>query len=150
MKKPIAYFSHSPWLGFTKADKPRKQPLPRCPDPRCRRAKQCVAAHDDLYCQRTHMTIAEASRITPHAGLTEEERRIQAPVDPRNLEARRIRIVEALELGIERAREKQARWKSGEFDHLYGKYSPKGVLMKPPVRSYVEHGHGARTNAGHS
>jgi hypothetical protein len=138
MTKTIPYYSHSPWLGFSKADKPRKQPLPICPDPRCRRGKRCVAAYDDLYCQRTHMAVAEADRITPRRALSEQERNILAPVDPRNLQVRHQRIVDALELGIERAKEKEARWKAGEFDHLYGRYSPKGVLMKPPPKIYVE------------
>ncbi len=31
-----------------------------------------------------------------------------------------------------------ARWKAGEFDHLYGPYRAKGVLLKPPPKTYVE------------
>jgi hypothetical protein len=30
------------------------------------------------------------------------------------------------------------RWQAGEFDHLYGPYAPKGVLMNPPPKIYVE------------
>jgi hypothetical protein len=30
------------------------------------------------------------------------------------------------------------RWQAGEFDHLYGPYAPKGVLMKAPPKIYVE------------
>ena len=31
-----------------------------------------------------------------------------------------------------------ARWKAGEFDHLFGPYKASGVWLKPPERSYVE------------
>ena len=34
--------------------------------------------------------------------------------------------------------EMTARWKAGEFDHLYGPYTPKGVLIKAPQKVYVE------------
>jgi hypothetical protein len=30
------------------------------------------------------------------------------------------------------------RWRAGEFNHLYGPYAPKGVLMKAPPKIYVE------------
>jgi hypothetical protein len=37
-----------------------------------------------------------------------------------------------------------ARWKAGEFDHLYGPYRAKGIVMKAPPKTYVE----SPTNSG--
>jgi hypothetical protein len=31
-----------------------------------------------------------------------------------------------------------AQWKAGAFDGLYGKYTPKGVVLTPPPKVYVE------------
>ena len=31
-----------------------------------------------------------------------------------------------------------ARWKAGEFDGLFGAFKARGVMLKPPLKIYVE------------
>jgi uncharacterized protein (DUF952 family) len=48
-------------------------------------------------------------------------------------------MTDILVANAEAAQERMtAKWKRGDFDHLYGPYDPKGVLMQPPKREYVE------------
>ncbi|MEO6608046.1 MAG: hypothetical protein ABIN69_06215 [Aestuariivirga sp.] len=56
--------------------------------------------------------------------------------DPGNLELRRERLVEQLEERKARHDSLVARWKAGEFDALYGKWSARGVLLKPPEKAF--------------
>ena len=64
---PRPYLSQQPWAGFTQHDRAREQPLPVCPSPRCRRAKACLAAHDTLYCRRTHFSPAKIKKLWAEA-----------------------------------------------------------------------------------
>ena len=52
----------------------------------------------------------------------------------------RNRPVEMSELRLAHHEKMTARWKAGEFDDIYGKYTAKGVLMNPPPKEYVELG----------
>jgi hypothetical protein len=124
---PKPYLSHSPWAGFSAHDHPRDEVLATCPSPRCQRVKQCVAAHNGVYCKRTHISHAEHMARQPKP----------VPLrDPGNLELRRERLVEQLEQRKTRHDELVTRWKAGEFDGLYGKWTARGVLMRPPVKEF--------------
>ena len=130
--------SHEPWLGFTRHDCPRGIPLPVCPSPRCRRAKACVASHDGLYCRRTHFSVAEQKKWERRDRYTRELEAV--PESPANagFVERAERLVSIYAIQLEHAIHMTERWKAGEFDHLYGPYRPKGVLMQPPPKVYVE------------
>ncbi len=65
--RPTSYRSLTPWDGFTPRDKPRKTPLAVCPHTACRRAKACIRATEDLYCQRTHLSASETRRTVKRA-----------------------------------------------------------------------------------
>ena len=52
--------------------------------------------------------------------------------------ARTKRLIDLASIRLMQNEEMTARWGAGEFDHLYGPYRPKGVLMKPPPKIYVE------------
>ena len=134
---PRPYLSQHPWAGFTKHDRRRDQPLPACPSKHCRRAKACLAAHDNLYCQRTHFSPAKIRKLWAVSDLG---RALAAlPVaDCDDLEGRKERIIRAREIRHAQYEKMVARWKAGEFDHLYGPYRAKGVLLKPPPKAYVE------------
>ena len=125
--EPKPYLSHAPWAGFSPHDHPRGEALATCPSARCQRLKRCVAAHKGLYCQRTHYSHAE------HMARQPKPARFS---DPGNLELRRERLVEQLEERKARHDALVARWKAGEFDALYGKWSARGVLMKPPMKEF--------------
>jgi hypothetical protein len=132
------HVSHAPWAGFTKHDCPRETELPVCPSLRCRRAKLCIAAHDDLYCQRTHFSPAEQKkrqRPDPYQRLLDA---VPEVTDPNDFREKMERINELFQIHKERAAAMTARWKAGEFDHLYGPYQPKGVVVKAPPKIYVE------------
>jgi hypothetical protein len=138
LPKPRPHVSQEPWLGFTPHDCPRGIPLPICPSPRCRRAKACVAAHNTLYCQRTHFSPAEQKkweRRDPHQCAVDA---VPPVADYGNLMARTKRLIDIASIRLMQKKEMTARWGAGEFDHLYGPYRPKGVLMKPPPKIYVE------------
>ena len=137
-KTPRPHVSRQPWLGFTRHESPRGAPLPACPSPRCRRAKACLAANDNLYCQRTHFSPLEQKkrrRRDPHQRALDA---VPEVADPHDLEERLERIAELAAIRREQGAEMTARWKAGEFDQLYGPYRSKGVLMKPPPKVYVE------------
>lgn len=126
-KNPKPFLSHSPWAGFSPHDHPRDAALATCPSPRCQRVKRCVSAHGGIYCQRTHYS---------HAEYMAQQPRLEVMDDPGNLELRRERLVEQLELRKVRHDALVARWKAGEFDALYGKWTARGVLMTPPVKEF--------------
>ncbi len=135
---PAPVLSCRPWAGFTARDMPREEPLPRCPSPRCRRARACIAAIDNLYCLRTHYSLHEQRRRNAGSSLQRELDSVPAVVDAGSLSARMVRIAELAVIRGSHDGEMLARWKSGVLDHLYGKYRQGGVVLKPPPRSYVE------------
>jgi hypothetical protein len=128
----------APWTGYTRHDAPRDTPLGRCPSLRCRRAKLCLAAHDNLYCQRTHFSPAEQEvrqRLDP---LRLELDGVLPVVDRSSLSEQAERITALAAIRRAHAARMTARWKAGEFDGLYGKYTAKGVALAPPPKLYVE------------
>jgi hypothetical protein len=136
MQRP--HVSHEPWTGFTSHDAPRTAPLPTCRSPLCRRAKQCIAAHENLYCQRTHFSPPEQVKWQRNHPLRRTLDAVPEVIDPTDLTERMERVAELA--GIKRgyAADMTKRWKAGEFDALYGKYTARGVIKKPPPKIYVE------------
>ena len=135
MPKPSApYLTREPWLPFTRNEKPRPCPLRTCPSAKCRRAKACVDAHEALYCQHSHESLAQYRARTgwkPPSirarSYTEEE-----------LDLLHTETQERLAHIADIKREKIAQWKAGMFDALYGKYRAHGVWKHPPKRQYTE------------
>jgi hypothetical protein len=123
------FLTKAPWAGYSAHEHMRDLALPRCPHARCKRLKQCVAAHEGLYCQRTHISHAEYCQSQP---------RVARPRDDEELGFRQERMLNAIEQRRERFNAMTARWKAGEFDGLYGKYKTSGVVLKPPPQIYVE------------
>lgn len=128
--------SSAPWWGFSKHDQPRGEALACCPKARCRRAKACLAAIDGLYCLRTHHDKFEQQWLRRHHPLARQIRDIPKVEDKRDhlAQARRAEAVMELRRAYDAAMLK--RWKAGSLDELYGKYNPKGALMKPPKREF--------------
>jgi hypothetical protein len=120
--------THAPWAGYTSHEHKREVPLPCCPSARCKRVKCCVAAHEGLYCQRTHISHAEFRREHP---------RKPPPHFSDDLEMRREWLIDQIEQRRAAHKQMVERWQAGEFDHLYGKYSARGVVLKPPPQIYV-------------
>jgi hypothetical protein len=136
---PLApHMSQTPWTGFTPHDCPRDNSLPACPSRHCHRAKACLAAHDGLYCRRTHFSPAEQKKWQRRDPLRRELDAVLPAVDPHDFSQRMERIGELAAIRRAHAARMTARWKAGEFDHLYGPYSAKGVLMRAPPKVYVE------------
>ena len=130
-KHPAPHLSHSPWAGFTAHEHRRDAELAICPSLRCRRLKQCVAAHDDLYCQRTH--ISHAAYL---AGLPKRPTLLKN-FSAEELEFFRLDVAHKFAEAKERHDALTARWKAGEFDALYGPWRARGVLMQPPEKDFV-------------
>jgi hypothetical protein len=130
--------SLEPWKGFTPHDFPRNKPLPACPSSHCRRAKACLAAHDNLYCQRTHFPPALKKKWLRRDPRQRELDAVPPVMDPHSLSERMERINQLAAIQRAQFAKMTARWKAGEFDLLYGPYKPKGVLLKPPPKAYVE------------
>mgnify|MGYP000936655860 CR=1 FL=1 len=130
-RTPKPYLTTTPWQLFTPRERKRAAVLTQCPSARCRRAKACVDAHDNIYCQRSHKSVAEA-----RGG-----KRVAVKPLRLTLAAVRAKLAET-DIMLADAEARQAlmteRWKSGEFDALYGKYNARGVLKVPPVRQYTE------------
>ena len=138
LPKQRPHVSKEPWLGFTGHDCPREIPLPVCPSSRCRRAKACVTAHDGLYCRRTHFSPPEQKkwqRRDPHQRAVDA---VPPVADYGKMSARIKRLVDIAAIRLMQKTEMTERWQAGEFDHLYGPHTPKGVLLKPPPKVYVE------------
>ena len=72
----------------------RQKPLPSCPSLRCRRAKACLAAHDNLYCQRTHFSPAVAEKWLRRDPRRRELDAVPPVMDPDSLSERMERINE--------------------------------------------------------
>ncbi len=135
---PRPRVSLEPWKGFTAHDFQRNVPLPVCPSPRCRRAKACLAAHDNLYCQRTHFPPALKKKWQRRDPRQRELDAVPPVMDPDSLSERMERINELAAIQRAQFARMTARWKAGEFDQLYGPYAAKGALLKPPPKAYVE------------
>ena len=137
IRKNAPYVSQAPWAGFTAHDLLRENPLARCPSPRCRRARQCIAAHQGLYCRRTHLSPPEIEAMRRNHPLSKAIALVLPVFDPDDLQERLERVTHIAEISKEYHAGMTARWKAGEFDHLYGKYASRGVVMKPPPRAYA-------------
>jgi hypothetical protein len=134
-KKAVPYLTTTPWIPYTSGERKRAATLRLCPSARCRRAKACIDAHDEIYCQRSHESVAEARA---RQGLPPPK-----PVKPTryNYAQIKVKVVEtemALAQAEAQSAEMRERWKAGEFDHLYGKFKARGVLKVPPERQYTE------------
>jgi hypothetical protein len=137
--------SRRPWAGFSGHDSPRPQALAICPSARCsglwRLIAHCSArlsSLDNLYCLRTHHSLAEQCAIKRQSPLQRELDLIPPVFDGDDLGARVERIAALAAVRRAHEAEMQALWKSGALDHLYGPYKPHGVMLKPPPRTYVE------------
>ena len=137
-RAPRPRVSLEPWAGFTRHDCPRDNPLPSCPSPHCRRAKACLAACDNLYCQRTHFSPAEQKKWNSRDPFQRELDRVPPVMDPDDLTERMERINQLAAIQRAHTAEMTERWKAGEFDQLYGPYRSRGVVLKPPPKIYVE------------
>ena len=130
--------THAPWAGFSKHDCPRDVPLPICPSPLCRRLKDCTAAHDQLYCQRTHFSPREQKKL---GFETHYDRAVEAVLrqpEETSLPGQIKRMLEIQIIRVDEAMEMTDRWKAGKLDHIYGPYRKKGVVVRPPPLCYVE------------
>ena len=125
---PPPKLTHAPWAGYTAHEHGREAALARCPSPRCARVKACIAAHENLYCQRTHISHAEFLRANPPAPKP----------DRSDLDLRREFLLDQIEQRKAHQQEMQSRWRLGAFDQLYGKYNRHGILLPPPPRIYQE------------
>ena len=131
-RKIAPYLTTTPWLPYTSREHKRDAVLRLCPSARCRRVKACVDAHDNIYCQRSHESVAEARHGAP------------APQVKRgnfSLKQIRIKLAESDLLLAEaeaRSAEMRERWRAGQFDDLYGTFRSRGVLKHPPDRPYAE------------
>ena len=138
LPKPSPHVSKEPWTGFTRHDCPRGNALPVCPSPRCRRAKACHAAHDGLYCRRTHFSPSEQRKWEsrdPHQRAMDA---VPPVADEKSLAAPLKRCRDIIGIRLAHRDEMTERWQAGEFDHLYGPYRARGVLMEAPPKVYVE------------
>ena len=140
MRDPIV--TRRPWAGFNGHDMARAEPLPCCPVPRCRRAKACIAALDNLYCQRTHHSLAEQRRLRAQDPLQQELDSVPEADDPNDLNARVERIAALAHIRRAHDADMLVRWKAGALNHLHGPYKASGVVLKPPPRAYAEMSHG--------
>jgi hypothetical protein len=141
---PKPYRSLTPWLGYTPREKKREKPLDSCPSATCRRAKKCHRAIDGLYCRRTHFSPNE---VRAHAKPTSKPVAAPRPLLHYSLpksasfeQAEAYRMMTDMAVASAEAAQARmlAKWKQGALDHLYGPYDPKGALMQPPKREYVE------------
>jgi hypothetical protein len=117
---------------------PARQSLPACSSLRCRRVKACLAAHDGLYCRRTHFSPSEQRKWEsrdPHQRAMDA---VPPVTDKKGLAARLKRLSDILAIRLAHRDEMTARWRAGEFDHLYGPYRARGIVMKAPPKAYVE------------
>jgi hypothetical protein len=136
--KSAPFVSRRPWAGFTAHDKPRLEPLPVCPSARCRRAKACISALDNLYCRRTHHSLHEQRTIHRVSPLQRELATVPEVIDGDDLSARMERIAALAEIRRAHEADMLAQWKAGALDTLYGKHCRNGVVMTPPQKAYVE------------
>lgn len=141
--KPLAVktrprFSQSPWFGFTKHDWPRSEALDQCPSARCRRAKACRCAYDGLYCRRTHHSPEEIKILQKQTELGRAVLAVPRLGKNPDAEERELYMGDIANIKKNYQTIMTARWKVGEFDQLFGKYKPSGVLLKPPSKIYCD------------
>jgi hypothetical protein len=134
-RKIIPYLTTTPWLPYTSRERKRDTLLTHCPSARCRRAKACIDAHDGIYCQRSHESVAEARARQGLPPPPAVRRRYHTLAQIR---AKAVETEMALAQAEAQSAEMRERWTAGEFDHLYGKFRPGGVLKHPPERQYTE------------
>jgi hypothetical protein len=146
-KAALPRVTHEPWSGYTRHDGPREAALACCPSRRCRRAKLCIEAHDNLYCQRTHYSPAEQEMRQRSDPVQRELDSVPPVMDPTSLTERMERIADLASIRRAHTARMTKRWKAGEFDGLYGKYTAKGVVLQPPPKIYVE---AARLSSTHT
>ncbi len=127
-----------PWTGYTGHDMARAEPLPRCPKHRCRRAKACLAALDNLYCQRTHHSLAEQRLIHLQDPVQRELDSVPEVDDDDDLNARVERIAALAQIRRAHDADMLGLWKAGALSHRFGPYKACGVVLKPPPRAYVD------------
>ncbi len=58
--------------------------------------------------------------------------------DEKSLAAPLKHLSDILAIRLAHRDEMTARWRTGEFDHLYGPYRAGGIVMKAPPKTYVE------------
>ena len=145
---PPPFVSQRPWADFSARDMRREEPLARCPSPRCRRAKDCLAAVDNLYCLRTHFSLDEQKRRHRQSPLQRELDSVPAAADDGDLTARMERIAELAAICRAHDATMLAQWQAGGLDHLHGKYRRDGVVLAPPAKAYAELPAGSRANGG--
>lgn len=133
-KIPAPYLTREPWLPFTPREKPRPLALKACPSSKCRRAKSCINALDNIYCQRTHESLPQFRIRSGYKAPPARTRHFTSG----ELEALRESTDQRLaDIAIQK-REMIIKWKSGVFNDSFGKYKPYGVLKHPPDRQYTE------------
>ena len=133
-KSHAPYLTREPWMPFTPREKTRPLPLRVCPSAKCRRAKACIDAFDDLYCQRSHESMAAfraRSGLTPTPPPARSYSDAELELLREDAEARLLMIKA-------QKRETIMQWKAGVFDDTFGKYRAYGVWKKPPDRQYTE------------
>ncbi|MDE2446067.1 MAG: hypothetical protein KGO94_07800 [Alphaproteobacteria bacterium] len=135
---PKPKLSHQPWFGYSKHDRPRDVALPVCPSPRCRRAKVCLAATDNLYCLRTHHTPEEIKALEAASDLHKALDKVPELIDPMDAEERTERMISIVKIRKGWENDMKARWRAGGFDARYGKYRACGVWLVPPEKTYHE------------
>jgi hypothetical protein len=116
----------SPWAGYTSHEHKRPVALATCPNLRCKRLRNCVAAHENLYCQRTHVSHAAYLARQPKRNIIDD------------LELRREHILARIEQKLYDQKEMKQRWQAGQLDQLYGKYRASGILLQPPPKHYAK------------
>jgi hypothetical protein len=129
------YLTTTPWALFTPRERKRPQPLRHCPSAKCRRAKACVDAHDQLYCQRSHESVTE---YRARLGVKPAKPANAEPWTLEHVAAKREQSDLMLAQAQDIERDMTKRWKAGEFDRLYGKFKPQGIWKHPPERQYTE------------
>ena len=127
------YLTTTPWAGFTAQERKRTTPLLRCPSKACFRAKACIDAYDKLFCQRSHESLGEA-RARKGMKPVKTSTRLMSLEEA---QAKRMNIRVLLTEAEAQGRAMTERWKAGEFDGVYGKYKPGGILKYPPMRIFV-------------
>ena len=111
--------------------------VPAFAQPRCRRGQLCLAAHDNLYCHRTHFSPPEIMHHEKQIPLAREIANLGPLFDPTDSEDLLERMSDIAAIGRAHQKSMTARWKAGEFDGLYERYKVAGVLLKPPPKFFT-------------
>jgi hypothetical protein len=127
-----------PWSRYSRDEFPRENPLPRCPSAKCRRAKSCVAAHKDLYCQRTHFSTKEGKARVAKSTMEKEIEKLTQPPPHAALQFHMDYMKEVSDLQKMEERERMKLWRAGALPSSFGRYRTTGVMKLPPPKEYVE------------